>query len=135
MRQFLKNFTKCGLTGWCMEILFTAMGSLRKRDMTLKGTTSIWMFPIYGCAALLSPVCRLLKNRPLFLRGLTYMSCIFSAEYFSGRILTKYNLCPWNYGNSRWNIHQLIRLDYAPFWFFAGLLFEKLVLPPKTSSS
>ncbi|MCI8286616.1 MAG: hypothetical protein HFH89_02930, partial [Lachnospiraceae bacterium] len=56
MRQtltlFLKNFLKCGLAGWCMEISFTALDSLRRRDMTLKGCTSLWMFPIYGCAAL-----------------------------------------------------------------------------------
>ena len=45
----LKNFLKCGLTGWCMEISFTALDSLRRRDMTLKGCTSLWMFPIYGC--------------------------------------------------------------------------------------
>lgn len=124
---FLKNFLKCGLTGWCMEIIFTALGSLRDRDMTLKGVTSLWMFPIYGCAAILAPVSRLLKKVPVWLRGLTYMSMIFSTEYLSGRLLTKKKVCPWDYGKSRWNIHRVIRLDYAPYWFGAGLLFEKLL--------
>ena len=50
---FSKNFMKCGLTGWCMEIIFTSLYSLRRRDMTLKGVTSIWMFPIYGLAGLI----------------------------------------------------------------------------------
>lgn len=135
MDQFMQKFIKCGITGWCLEILFTSLGAFRRREMTLKGTTSIWMFPIYGCAALLTPLCRLLKNRNLFFRGLTYMNCIFAVEYLSGTFLKKRNLCPWDYKKSRWNIHRVIRLDYAPFWFLTGLLFEKLILPDKTSSS
>lgn len=124
-----QNFIKCGLVGWCMEIMFTALHSFRRRDMTLKGTTSIWMFPIYGCAAVLSPISRLLKKKSPWIRGLTYMSLIFSTEYITGRILEKRQLCPWNYSRSRWNIQHLIRLDYAPCWFGAGLLFEQILAP------
>ena len=130
MKHFLHNFLICGLTGWCMEILFTAFHSFRQRDLTLKGNTSLWMFPIYGCASALSPIMRLLRKKALFLRGLTYMSLIFSAEYLTGRLLEKRQLCPWNYSRSRWNIKNLIRLDYAPFWFGAGLLFEKMLKEP-----
>ncbi|MCM1193422.1 MAG: putative ABC transporter permease [Butyrivibrio sp.] len=125
--NFTKNFLKCGLIGWCMEILFTALGSLRSRDFTLKGVTSVWMFPIYGCAAVIAPLSRLLQNRPVWFRGLTYMSIIFSAEYLTGSLLSRHRLCPWNYGRSRWNINRIIRLDYAPCWFGAGLLFERLL--------
>lgn len=122
-----KNFLKCGLTGWCMEILFTSIGALRRRDMTLRGITSLWMFPIYGCAAILSPVSRFLRSKPAWARGMAYMSLIFSAEYLSGRLLTKLNSCPWDYSRSRWNIRRVIRLDFAPCWFCAGLLFERLL--------
>ena len=132
---FCKNFLKCGLTGWCMEILFTSADSLRRRDMTLKGVTSIWMFPIYGSAALLAPVSRLLKRKPAWLRGLTYMSMIFSPEYITGRLLTRHKLCPWDYRKSRWNINRVIRLDFAPCWLGAGLLFERLLSSPEDSSS
>ena len=137
MLPFIKKFLKCGLAGWCLEILFTAFGSLKRKDITLKGTTSVWMFPIYGCAAFLTPLCHLLKNMPVLFRGLTYMSCIFTVEYFSGTLLKKIKSCPWDYSRSRWNIGRVIRLDFAPLWFFTGLLFEKLVLPKqsKTSSS
>ena len=38
---FIKNFLRCGLTGWCMEIFFTSLDSLRRRDYKLKGNTSI----------------------------------------------------------------------------------------------
>lgn len=125
--QLPKNFLKCGLIGWCMEIIFTALDSFRRRDMRLMGNTSIWMFPIYGSAALLYPVCLLLKKKPIWFRGLSYMSLIFSVEFLTGHLLAKHNLCPWNYRRSRWNVRQVIRLDYAPFWFAAGLLFEHVL--------
>ncbi|MGN0402526.1 MAG: hypothetical protein ACI4HQ_09765 [Acetatifactor sp.] len=124
---FIKNFLTCGITGWCIEILFTALGSLRRRDFTLKGVTSVWMFPIYGLGAILSPLSHMLRRFPTWFRGLTYMSMIFSVEYLSGRFLSRHNLCPWNYARSRWNIQKVIRLDYAPCWFGTGLLFERLL--------
>lgn len=130
-----RNFLKCGLTGWCMEILFTAADSLRRRDLTLKGATSVWMFPIYGCAAFIAPVSRLLEHKSVWLRGMTYMSMIFSAEYLTGRLLSRHKLCPWNYGRSRWNIGKVIRLDFAPCWFAAGLLFERLLCNRKDTPS
>lgn len=129
-RRFLHNFALCGAIGWCMEILFTAFGSFRRRDMRLFGTTSLWMFPIYGSAAFLPPFCRLLKGKSVWLRGLSYMLLIFAAEFASGSLLEKHSLCPWNYRRSRWNIKQLIRLDYAPCWFAAGLLFERVLSGP-----
>lgn len=124
---FVKNFMKCGLAGWCMEITFTALDSLRRRDMTLRGCTSLWMFPIYGCAALLSPLSRILDGKSVRTRGLSYAGLIFTAEYLTGSLLARHRLCPWDYGRSRWNIGRVIRLDYAPCWIFAGLLFERLL--------
>ena len=125
--SFAKNFFKCGLTGWCMEIIFTSLQSISQKDLTLKGVTSIWMFPIYGLGAILGPLSRLLHRLPTLLRGLIYMCTIFSVEFFSGRLLSRRKLCPWNYSRSRWNIDSLIRLDYAPCWLAAGLLFERLL--------
>lgn len=133
MITFSKNFIKCGLTGWCLEIIFTAMDALRRRDMSLKGHTSLWMFPIYGCAALFSPVSRLLSTKPAWLRGLTYTGMIFSMEYLAGQALAKHKSCPWDYHRSRWNVGRVIRLDFAPYWFGAGLLFERILGPGRNS--
>lgn len=124
---FAKNFLKCGLAGWCMEISFTALDSLRRRDMTLKGCTSLWMFPIYGCAALFTPLSRLLCRKSARVRGLAYAGLIFAGEYLTGRLLSKHRVCPWDYSRSRWNIGRIIRLDFIPCWILAGLLFEKLL--------
>ena len=116
--------------GWCLEILFTSFGSFRKRELQLMGQTSLWMFPIYGMAAFLNPLCRRIKNFPALLRGFLYSCFIFLGEYVSGSILKKYQMCPWDYSGSRANINGVIRLDYAPFWMAAGLIFEKLLARP-----
>ncbi|MCI9386207.1 MAG: putative ABC transporter permease [Lachnospiraceae bacterium] len=127
------NFIKCGTIGWCMEITFTSLGALRRRELPLMGQTSLWMFPIYGSAAFFRPVFAHLKQCHLFLRGTVYALSIFGAEYASGRLLEKHDLCPWNYNRHHWHVNGLIRLDYFPFWFLAGLLFEKLLTKSRTS--
>ncbi len=124
--RFIQNFLRCGITGWCLEILFTAMHSLQKREMALRGTTSLWMFPIYGMGAVIAPLSRILHRQSIWLRGLLYTFLIFSVEFISGSYLTKRNSCPWNYRRSSWNIREVIRLDYAPCWFLTGLLMERL---------
>lgn len=127
MKKFLHNFIHCGLLGWFLEIIFTAFHAFRKRDLRLTGATSVWMFPIYGLMAFFSPVCRLLKNRSLWFRGLVYTTLIFTGEFFTGLWLSRRQSCPWNYEHARWNLGKLIRLDYAPFWFITGLLYERLL--------
>lgn len=123
-----RNFFICGLTGWCIEILFTSAGSLRKKDRRLIGQTSLWMFPIYGMAACIAPVYGKIKHLPALLRGILYSLGIFSCEYISGTILKKHKLCPWDYSDAKANIDGVIRLDYAPFWAVTGLLFERILL-------
>ena len=127
MKNFLHNFIHCGLLGWCLEILFTAFHSFRRRDFKLSGITSVWMFPIYGMAAFLAPVSRLLIGRNFIFRGFVYTGIIFVGEFLSGTWLRQKGLCPWNYEKSRWNVGKVIRLDYTPCWFVSGLLFERLL--------
>ena len=103
-----KNFAICGLTGWCMEIIYTSLNSFREKDMRLKGNTSIWMFPIYGMASMIGEAYPLLKKFPPLFRG-------------------GHKLCPWDYSNARLNINGLIRLDYFPLWMGAGLIFEQIL--------
>ena len=126
-KRMKKNFFLCGLTGWCLEILFTSFHSFRKRELQLVGSTSLWMFPIYGTAAFLKPVCRLIKNFPTFIRAFFYSCFIFLGEYVSGSILRKHQVCPWDYSKAPANIKGVIRLDYTPCWMAAGLIFEKLL--------
>ena len=82
-----KTFFICGLTGWCMEILFTSLGGLLRGDLLLNGHTSIWMFPIYGLAAVIGPLSVRLRHWPVLLRGCFYGAGILglqqnSLQYF-----------------------------------------------------
>ena len=122
-----KTFFICGLTGWCMEILFTSLGGLLRGDLLLNGHTSIWMFPIYGCAALIKPLYHLIRGLPTAVRGSIYSIAILTGEYISGSLLKKHDCCPWDYSRAKLNIRGVIRLDYAPLWMGAGLLFERIL--------
>lgn len=135
MNRFIHNFIHCGLLGWCLEIVFTAFHAFRRRDFRLAGTTSIWMFPIYGMAAFLAPISRLLRRCNALFRGLVYTVMIFTGEYLTGLWLTRRDLCPWNYQKAKWNLAGIIRLDYAPCWFISGLLFERLLRESEQQTS
>lgn len=139
--SLIQNFLKCGTAGWCLEILFTSVESMMTHDWRLMGKTSLLMFPIYGLGALLGPVGRwtdrwLEEGIPqmpradiserLLRHGMIDMVLIFSAEYFFGAWLRRAGICPWDYSGRPTNINGLIRLDFAPLWFFTGLLFERI---------
>lgn len=111
-----------------MEIFWTGLHALRVRNLKLIGNSSLWMFPIYGCAAFLTPVMRWMKGEHFLKRGLVYMTCIFLGEYVSGSLLKQKDMCPWDYSQSPYQYQGVIRLDYAPVWFLVGLLYEKLLI-------
>lgn len=52
----IKKYMMCGLTGWCMEVFWTGLGSAIKKDKKLTSNTSIWMFPIYATAIIIEPI-------------------------------------------------------------------------------
>lgn len=133
-KTLIKNFMFCGLSGWCLECFWTGMSSVikwNKHDRTLLCRTSIWMFPIYGSAAFLAPLCSKLKKRNALLRGGVYAALIYLTEYSTGVLLKKYRACPWDYSKAKFNVKGVIRFDYAPAWFLTGLLFEKILCTDK----
>lgn len=119
-----------------MEVIFTSVESILMRDWRLMGRTSLLMFPIYGMGAFLAPIVNgidrylgQIVNRPTdrYLRhGMIDMVLIFTAEYLSGMWLRARGICPWDYTGRSTSINGLIRLDFAPLWFGAGLLFEQI---------
>lgn len=122
-----KRFIIYGLLGLCAEVLWNGFGSLIKGDILLRGTTCIWMFPIYGLAVFLEPVHYGIKHLPLIVRGGIYMLIIFAVELISGLLLRMVlGVCPWNYENKALSISGIITLYYAPVWFVLGLMFEKI---------
>lgn len=127
MKEMKNNFIICGVLGWCMEIIFTSAHCLIDKDHKLMGHTSLWMFPFTAGRLYLS-LNRLLRHFPVWLRGAIYSGGILSVEYISGTLLNRFSCCPWNYEHAKYNINGVIRLDYAPFWAIAGLIFEKVLL-------
>uniref|UniRef100_UPI003FEDFABA putative ABC transporter permease n=1 Tax=Agathobacter sp. TaxID=2021311 RepID=UPI003FEDFABA len=122
-----RNFFICGLAGWCMEIVFTSFGTFLHGDPRLLGHTSLWMFPIYGMAALIDPIYEKIKYWPFLLRGCFYAASIMLGEFLSGSLLRFLGVCPWDYSGTPYNIAGIVRLDYFPFWVVAGLAFEVLL--------
>lgn len=140
------RFVLYGLVGWCAEILWTASydavaGTTRapgdtvaRRPLTrserrrLVGRTYLWMFPIYGSAALLfEPVHEAVRALPWAARGGLYMLGLFAVEYVAGWALRRATgACPWDYSYARTSVHGYIRLDYAPVWFVFGLVLERV---------
>ena len=117
-------------------MIFTSVESIMAHDWRLMGRTSLLMFPIYGCGALLSTIGKGVDRwigessiRPAdrYIRhGMIYMVLIFTAEYLSGAWLRAKGMCPWDYSSSQTSVNGLIRLDFAPLWFATGLLFEQI---------
>lgn len=126
------RFILYGLGGWCGEIVWTAIRDRvrgRASDWKLRGTTYLWMFPIYGSIVFLyEPVHDLLRAWPWALRGLIYTLGFFAAEYLSGWLIKRLTgSCPWDYSQwSRFSVNGYIRLDYAPIWFLVGLGLEPI---------
>ena len=115
--------------GMALEVVFTAIATFpTSTDHRLMGYTYVWMLPIY---ALVYPLCNVLYPRlapyPLLVRGFIYMLIVYVVEYSSGWLLRRVlGECPWErgYRRARWGIHGLIRLDFAPAWLAASLIFE-----------
>lgn len=123
----MEHFIIYGLLGWCIEVIWTGVGSLLIGDVSLTARTYLWMFPIYGSAILFEPVHERIRGWPVWMRGTIWMILCFTVEYLTGWILREaLGTIPWDYSGATFNFHELIRLDYAPAWFAAGLLFEKI---------
>jgi uncharacterized membrane protein len=119
--------------GIAMEVFFTATSALifdKPRDRNLWGHSTLWMLPVYALAGLVFPILNVgLGDQWLVLRLLVYVCGIWLIEFISGYSLrTLLGEAPWehSYRTSRWHVSGLIRLDYAPYWAVAGLLFEHL---------
>ena len=123
-----KNFILCGLAGWCIEVAFTSLNALRKKDKKLMGQTSAWMFPIYGLASCIMLVYPKIKHWNMALRGLLYGCSIMTVEFLSGSLLKAIGICPWNYDGCRFSIKGVIRMDFLPLWVTAGLFYEQFLL-------
>ncbi len=121
-----KRFFIYGLVGWCVEIIWTGLDSLMRGDLGLDGFTNLWMFFIYGLAVFLEPIHDVIREWRWLFRGIIWVVIIWGIEYTSGLILGNVlGVYPWVYTGT-FAVDGLVRIDYAPAWFVAGLIFEKI---------
>jgi len=123
------RFLIYGAVGWCVEVLFTGLAAaIFERDRSATGKTYLWMHPIWGLSCLaLERVHQLFGDSSWLVRGAVYLVVIYLAEFGFGWFLRRVlGRCPWDYGTRGINIRGLIRLDYAPAWLVAALLFEPM---------
>lgn len=123
-----RRFLAYGLFGWALEVAFTgATDGVKLRDRRLRGHSYLWMLPIYGGGGLLLETLRdRLASRgvPRWARSLAYMLGIYGAEFGSAALLDRATGdVPWRYVNG-FHLRGYVRLDYAPFWYACGWLFE-----------
>jgi len=122
----IKRYFLYGVIGWSMEIVWTGLFSFISGDLALEAYTSLWMFFIYGSAVFLEPLHDIIRNWNVILRGIIWVVIIWGIEYSTGKILLGVlHVYPWQYFG-KFAIEGVVRLDYAPAWFVAGLLFERM---------
>jgi uncharacterized membrane protein len=122
----IKRYLLYGVVGWSMEIVWTGLYSLVSGDLALEAYTSLWMFFIYGSAVFLEPLHDIIRSWNVIIRGIIWVVIIWGIEYSTGKVLLALlHVYPWRYFG-KFAIEGIVRLDYAPAWFLAGLLFERM---------
>ena len=126
----MRRFVAYGLLGLGIEVAFTSIArAVRTRDLRLAGRTYLWMLPIYGAGGLFLERlhARLVRRgTPPPIRAIAATGAIFAIEYAAGSALRcAIGDCPWRYDRGA-TLRGYVRLDYAPYWYGAALLFELL---------
>lgn len=124
------SFILYGGLGVTTEVFFTAIVNLidagNLDDLSLKGQSYIWMFPIYGLTAILFPIgFDLLKGLNRVIRYFIYGAVILLVELITGFLLEQFTgRCPWEY-QTGWHFGGYIRFDYLPLWMCFGAMLEE----------
>ena len=126
----LRRFLAYGFCGWGLEVAFTGItGSPWARDRRLRGHSYLWMLPIYGFGGLtLERLHGHLERRGVrrWARSLAYMLGIYGVEFGTASLLDRLlGEVPWRYLHGL-HVRGYVRLDYAPFWYACGWMFENL---------
>ena len=123
-----KDFFLCGFTGWCLEILWTGLHSLVTGHFYYDGQNLSSDVPCLRTCS--TDPSGLLQACPLsgYGTGGSFTAAgFFFVEFLSGSFFQKLHICPWDYSHVPLQYKGVIRLDYAPLWFFTGLFFEWLL--------
>ena len=144
----LRDFLRCGIAGWCLEILFTSVEAWMRGDPKLTGRTDRLIHVPYLWRRRLLPLIvkwcdRWLSGLPGFEKQMQIkcpwqlwsFAMVLSAWY----LFTQGNTLQEPFLWAKASVHGIIpvpdhiggviRLAFIPFWFGTGLLFWKPVYP------
>ena len=130
IKERVFSFVLYGGLGVTTEVFFTAIVHLidsgNVSDLSLKGHSYVWMFPIYGSTSVLFPIgFDLLKRMNRLIRYLIYGVGIMLVELATGFMLEQLTgRCPWEY-QTGWHFGGYIRFDYLPLWMLFGAMIEE----------
>lgn len=136
-KRALWRFGIFGALGMFMEVCFMAIGVGMHGNLSLRGASSPWMFPIYGLiGVILEPITGPLKARgiPLPLRTVAYIVLFYIVELSSGSLYLLLGInqrgvdnmhTVWDYGTTR-TINGQVSLDMLPLWYMFCLSLEYL---------
>lgn len=119
-----------GIHGYFTEVMFTAIWEfVVNTNWKFPGCTSVWSLFIYsGCSFFIEKAFLKLEHKVhIALRGLIYLFFAYSWELVTGLLLRRFNACPWDYTEFKYNFLGLITLEYAPCWYVGGLVLEQLL--------
>ena len=120
-----------GVCSFYFEVVWTAIyDSVDNRDQRLIGYSSVWSFFVYAMS--LTNIERIYfatKDRSVLLRGSAYVVNAFAVEFIFGNLLFPIGANSWDYSKQfTYHYKGMFALEYAPLWFFGGLLFEYQVV-------
>tara|TARA_B100000131_G_scaffold310511_1_gene342291 strand:- start:3894 stop:4268 length:375 start_codon:yes stop_codon:yes gene_type:complete len=112
------------MIGVTIELVFNAIRTTISRksfDLSLKGSASIWMIPIYGFGLTygFDFIRHCIEHQ--YLRWLSYPVWIWAAEVIIG-IPTKNTL--WDYSDIKYNWRGVVSLKHYPAWLIFGIIIE-----------
>ncbi len=116
-----------GVFGLFVELCFTAIRDLiQKKQISLVGHTSIWMFPIYafGLSYGFDFIIYLIKTD--FIRYFSYPLWIWAVELFIGIPTVYFGVRLWDYNYLPNWLHWrgIISFVHYPLWMGFGVLVE-----------
>ena len=121
--------------GFSMEVLLVAIthvvdGKITKEDKLLKGSTYLWMIPIYGILLpfVFEPLRSITSDWFLIARFFSWAVLITFFEGLTGWIYDKtLGFCPWDYSKSKYKIFErgYTKWTLVPAWGIAGLVLER----------
>ncbi len=128
MWDLLKDFMLWGCLGLLVEVLFTGIKSILRKDRLATCHTYLYMLPIYACAGLSFQLLYKYVPWKWYIHVPLWAVLILAWEYLSGLLLRKWiGVCPWHYTPGKWTLHGLTRLDYYWWWLLlAGAQFYAL---------